>query len=122
MMESLLKRIKLLDNRSKDEEIRLDLYSTLVPYILSVDVFKNNKDIKAFIESLKLKKEIKWYVYKSRTQLVARISREIQRADREMLLFNAKVLKQHALSSENTNNESAKKEIVDILNKYSRNR
>lgn len=121
-MELLIKRIKLIDNRSKDDVIRLELYATLISYLLSTEAFKSNKDIKEFIELLELKKELKEYVYKSRTQIVARICREIEKGEREMLLHNVKVLKHHALSLESDNNEKSKKNIVDMINKYSRNK
>lgn len=120
-MNPLLKRIKLIDNRSRDEDIRLDLYATLIPYILSVDIFKNNIDIKDFIESLSLQNELREYVYKSRTLIAARMSREIQKGDRNQLLHFVKALKNHA-SNQEDDNESNKKNIVEMLNKYSRNK
>ncbi|MBE6064822.1 hypothetical protein [Clostridium cochlearium] len=122
-MKLLIKRIKLIDNRSKDEVIRLELFATLIPYIFSKEVFKNNKDIKSFIDLLELQNEIKDYVYKSRTQIVARICKEIQNSERKALLHNAKVLKSSALELENNGkDEKSRKNIVDVLNKYSRNK
>lgn len=129
MEELLLKRIKLIDSRLKEEDVRLDLYSTLIPYILSKNIFRNNKEIKEFIDLLSLEKKLKSYVYNTRTQIAARLCREIQKSDRDRLLHNAKVLKNHALNLEintytknNTTYEKNKKSIIDVLNKYSRNK
>lgn len=130
MKELLIYNINNLDSRLKEEELKIGLYSTLIPFLLSFDFFKYNIDIQIFLENLKLKKEIKPYVYNSRTLIVAKIAREIEKFNKEELVYNIKFFKEYCKNYEKENNvnkysksnKNKEERIVQMLNKYSRNK
>lgn len=84
--------ISKIDKRSGTDQIRLSLYSIITVILLSKEVFKKNIDIVPFIDSLNL--NYKEYIFKSRTLLVARVIRYIEKAEHEDLLLFIEVCKQ----------------------------
>ena len=78
-------KLNHLNRRSNPEQLRVELFSCLTYIFLSKEYFKNNKDIVEFNKALQI--DLKDYVYKSRTLLVARMNREIQKADKDILLL-----------------------------------
>jgi len=128
MLKHLLRKINSLDARKSAEALKIDLYSTLIPYIFSREVYNDNKDLKEFIDKLSLKLPVKDYLYSARPQIVARISKEIFHAEKEMLVENMNVLKKDAerFMEESKNNglgdKPTKKDFVEVINKYSRNK
>ncbi|AUJ25174.1 hypothetical protein [Virgibacillus dokdonensis] len=128
MVESIIRRINLIDTRVKENDLRLELYATLIPLLLSKEVFQNNKEISNFTDKLILKKTLRDYVFRSRSQIVARISREIEEYSKAQLAHAVKVMKEHISSENLTKGESYFKsdkkteKIVSTINKYSRNK
>lgn len=104
------------------------MYAALLPYLFSTEVFDNNKDIKEFIDKLKLSRPVKDYLYAARPQIVARIAKEIYIADKETLVANMNILKADTerLIQESRNSNLGetpkKKDFSEIINKYSRNK
>lgn len=134
MNNHLEKKIQKLsiDNKEEDQ-LRMDLYSTMIPFLLSKEQFKRNDDIKEFTNQLKLKKEMKDYLFASRTQIVARIVREVEDFDEIQMKENIKIFKKYSLS--NNSNQSLQKDnrntarqtkaeekILKMMDKYSRNK
>lgn len=121
-----------IDNKEEDQ-LRMDLYSTMIPFLLSKEKFKRNDDIKEFTNQLKLKKEMKDYLFASRTQIVARIVREVEDFDEIQMKENIKIFKRYS-SSNNSNQPlqkdnrntarqtKAEEKILKMMNKYSRNK
>ena len=111
----------------------MDLYSTLIPYLLSTEKFKRNSEIKNFTNRLKLKRELKDYLFASRTQIVARMVREIENFDEFLLKENIRAFKEYNLMEHNETSSDIKTEkvgkklgaedrILKTINKYSRNK
>lgn len=134
MNNHLEKKIQKLsiDNKEEDQ-LRMDLYSTMIPFLLSKEQFKRNDDIKEFTNQLKLKKEMKDYLFASRTQIVARIVREVEDFDEIQMKENIKILKKYSLSNNsnqplqkdnrNTARQTkAEEKILKMMDKYSRNK
>lgn len=126
-----------LKTKSDIEELRCDLYSILTTVLFSKEDFKSNKDIKNFLDKLGI--TLKDYVMKSRTQIIAKVLRIVQKADEEQIkkfttqinifFVNDKKEKITQISSKTqvNNNKSSKKNkdknnyMTEILKKYSRN-
>lgn len=126
-------KIKNLSLNKNEFQLKMDLYSTLIPYLLSTEKFKRNSEIKNFTNRLKLKREFKDYLFASRTQIVARMVREIENFDEFLLKENIRVFKEYNLMEHNETSSDIKTErvgkksgaedrILKTINKYSRNK
>ena len=126
-------KIKNLSLNKNEFQLKMDLYSTLIPYLLSTEKFKRNSEIKNFTNRLKLKRELKDYLFASRTQIVARMVREIENFDEFLLKENIRVFKEYNLMEHNETSSDIKTEkvgkklgaedrILKSINKYSRNK
>ncbi|MFQ6322533.1 hypothetical protein [Lactococcus garvieae] len=132
MDKQLKRKINSLSLNKNEEDMRLDLYSTLIPFLLSKEEFKRNADVRVFTDQLIIKKELKDYLFASRTQIVARIVREIESYDEEQLINNIEILKKYALNEKvqekrkeiprDEKQSKAEEKILRMLNKYSRNK
>ncbi|MBU6001032.1 hypothetical protein KQ236_11900 [Lactococcus lactis] len=126
-------KIKNLSLNKNEFQLKMDLYSALIPYLLSTEKFKRNSEIKNFTNRLKLKRELKDYLFASRTQIVARMVREIENFDEFLLKENIRVFKEYNLMEHNETSSDIKTEkvgkklgaedrILKTINKYSRNK
>lgn len=133
MNKQLQKKIESLSINKEEETMRLELYGTLIPFLLSREEFKRNSDVRNFTDKLIIKKELKDYLFASRTQIVARIAREIENYDEEQLRKNIVILKNQLLNKKdfieennklNTTKRQSKAEekILRMMDKYSRNK
>ncbi|MCC2530794.1 hypothetical protein LKL13_04525 [Bacillus velezensis] len=85
-LRTLLHSLKSIKN---DDIYRSETYSIYVIFFLSTEIFKNNIDVKDFLEEnpefhlfiKKYKMELKDYLFNSRTVLVGRFIRIIQKAE-----------------------------------------
>ena len=127
--EILHHKIKKLKQLDKPEFLRFDLYSILTIILLSKKEFKSNNHISGFLGRLDI--TFKDYVFKSRTLILARVLRIIEKADDEVLVRYKKIIIE--IYSAKTEDESikdtpAKKEpkkdsyFSDVLKKYSRSK
>lgn len=133
MNKQLQKKIESLSINKAEETMRLELYGTLIPFLLSKEEFKRNSDVRNFTDKLIIKKELKDYLFASRTQIVARMAREIENYDEEQLRKNIVILKNQLLNKKyfieennklNTTKRQSKAEekILRMMDKYSRNK
>ncbi|WP_462392619.1 hypothetical protein [Clostridium cadaveris] len=125
-------RINKIQDINNEELLRYELYSILTAILLSTEEFRSNKEIGPFLNLLNL--NFKEYVMKSRTNIISRTLRNIEKADLNTLQLYKKVLKE--LYTNSKDNEIKEKDIKqnkdkkqnkdnymsDILNKYSRNK
>ncbi|OME04670.1 hypothetical protein BSK64_15610 [Paenibacillus odorifer] len=119
-MKILWKKVRQLSIKREVEQSKMDLYSVLIPTILSTEIFKNNRDIKELVDLLKVQ-DLKDYLYDSRTALLARLIREIQKNNEEDLNFNINEFKKKSLDIIERKNLIEQSEITGFINKYSRN-
>ncbi|EMF0506862.1 hypothetical protein ACOYYN_13770 [Enterococcus lactis] len=83
--EKLLKNEVLkLDSRLAIDKQKLLLYGITTAIILSKEIFPNNKDIRNFTDFIHLTM-LKDYLYKSRTALLARMCRELEKMTDEQI-------------------------------------
>ena len=125
-MIDVIKKIDRIKNLEKIENKHYELYPIVVMLVIKKNYFKRNDDL---IELLKIfNLEFKDYVMKSRTLLLARILREIEKIkDVDDVVLNLK-----KILVENTNEEGKtpqnkvknrdKKYLDNIIEKYSRNK
>lgn len=73
--------------KSKNTELfRMGIYGLITKIILSKEIFKKNSDINKLLNILDLK--YKKYVMRSRTNIISRVIRDIERMNKkELLLF-----------------------------------
>ncbi|RXF31475.1 hypothetical protein EG868_10895 [Enterococcus faecalis] len=133
MNNYLKKRIQKLSIDKDEFQLKMDLYSTMIPFLLSTEKFKRNAEIRDFTNQLKLKKEMKDYLFASRTQIVARMVREIESFDEIQVKENIQIFKTYNMASEenepdkslsqNTLRQNkAEEKILKMMDKYSRNK
>ena len=74
-----------LNGNTNTDLLRLELYSIVTDVFLSKEYFNKNRDIVAFIDAINFKYAD--YLFRSRTLLLARILRDINKADKDELLL-----------------------------------
>ena len=100
-------------NQNETEELRLFLYSIYVAILLNRELFHNNNEIKDFC--LQLSFPLKDYVFKSRTLVISRFMRKIEKLDELDLQKYLKVAKELLYYTKNKENHSN-----DTLEKFRR--
>lgn len=102
-----------LTKRTQEDELRFSLFGCSVVFFLSKGYFPNNKDIALFINSFHLYPDetgpYRKYIYNSRTLLVARIVRDIYKADRKKLNRYLNAIKALVFSDTYAHSESQNK-------------
>lgn len=79
MKNLVVEKLKMINNSKNDELARIELYAVITHIILSKDFFSNNSDISSLLGKFNI--EAKPYLLKSRTTMLGRFLRKIQRAD-----------------------------------------
>ncbi|WP_019420004.1 hypothetical protein [Paenibacillus sp. OSY-SE] len=74
-----------LNGNTNIDLLRLELYSIVTDVFLSKEYFNRNSDIVAFIDAINY--QYADYLFKSRTLLLARILRDINKAEKNELLL-----------------------------------
>lgn len=87
MSSSKYARTKLskMNKRTDVESIRFELYSILTHVVLSKEFYQHNKEISEFTEGANI--IFKEYVFDSRTLLLARLLREVEKASNEKIFL-----------------------------------
>ncbi|CAI3195047.1 hypothetical protein [Clostridium neonatale] len=124
----IIEKMKKIKSLKDEDQLRYEMYSFFTNLILSKEEFKFNKDIKEFLENFNM--EFKKYVLDSRTLVLARTLREIEKLDKDSLEKYKAILEKIYLKengeSMNANKKNNIKETDDyvsgILKKYSRNK
>ena len=121
------KRLTNIKKSSDIEIIKLELYGIVVDFILSKEEFPLNENIADFLTELKI--SYKPYLLKSRTTMLGKIIRNIEKADESQLrlyisILQSKLEMQENNSSTEKNIKSTKKSksnyMSNLINKYSR--
>ena len=125
-MIDVIKKIDRIKNLEKIENKHYELYPIVVMLVIKKNYFKRNDDL---IELLKIfNLEFKDYVMKSRTLLLARILREIEKIkDVDDVVLNLKKIFIKNINEEdrtvqNKGKNRDKKYLDSIIEKYSRNK
>ncbi|TOY85853.1 hypothetical protein DIS15_03460 [Levilactobacillus brevis] len=87
----LRSELDTLDSRTNNERIRYQLYSIYVNILINHTLFPKNDDIKTLCSSLNF--ELKDYVFRSRTLLIARFMRKIEHLNDDDIIAFLKVAK-----------------------------
>ena len=90
--EIWMKKIRYINNLKDEELIRLESFSVIVSFMLSKDAFRANVDLKIFMEELGI--ECKPYLTKSRTAMLAKMLRIVEKAEKQQLLKYIDVINQ----------------------------
>lgn len=120
----ILKRIINLKNLKDVELIKMELYGIVVGMILSKEEFPNNAEIAFFFKQLKI--EYKPYLLKSRTALLGRAVRNIEKADENQIRFYLEIIEERAkLENEEKAKDKEKRQkksnyMSTIMQKYGR--
>lgn len=96
--------------------IRLELYSIVTDVFLSREYFNRNSDIVAFIHAINY--QYADYLFKSRTLLLARILRDINKAEKNELLLimrNLQFLLFTDIEPDNKTKDRKTKNYVDSI-------
>ena len=125
-MIDVIIKIDRIKNLEKIENKHYELYPIVVMLVIKKNYFKRNDDL---IELLKIfNLEFKDYVMKSRTLLLARILREIEKIkDVDDVVLNLKKILIKNINEEdrtvqNKGKNRDKKYLDSIIEKYSRNK
>ncbi|NTM27961.1 hypothetical protein HQ710_11860 [Enterococcus faecium] len=104
------------------ELLKINIYGAISYLILSKEIFKKNKDISLFLNIIDI--SVKDYVMKSRTLLLSRIIRELEKMDIEQLkeVYKKTLNYIFALDEpESMKVKNRKKNSIDsVLNQFSR--
>lgn len=116
----LKSEINSIDPRTNPERVRFSLYSIYVIMLINKKLFKKNSDIKELCDELNI--NFKDYVFRSRTLLIARFMRKIEKIDSEEVYLFFEIAKKKI--SHEQNKESIKKETKsdkdNIFDKFGR--
>lgn len=122
--KQVISKISKIHNLKDMEYIKGELYSVFSILILSEESFSKNNDIKEFLEKFDIK--FKEYVYASRTNILGRVLREIQKADETRIKkFESILFKE--INNDNSDSKEKKKQnkeenyLLGILDRYTRN-
>lgn len=133
-LEKLRNLLHSLKGIKNDEIYRSESYSICVVFFLSREIFKNNIDVKDFLERnpeftlfiRKYKMGLKDYLFKSRTVIVGRFIRLIQKADIADLKAVVKVIQNIAFfeaknsTTNNIMNTTGENYYDSLLNQFKR--
>lgn len=123
--KQVINKVNRIQELKEIEYVKGEMYSIFSILILSKKQFNRNLEIKEFLGKFNI--SFKDYVYVSRTSVLARVLREIEKSDEErvrsigLILFNE-------LNSENVNVKNNYKKakrnddyLLGILDRYTRN-
>lgn len=127
--KSLYNKILSLEHIKDEDLLRINLFGYFSKIVLSKEIFKNNKELVEFIKSLGL--EFRDYVYASRTVVVSRLIRHLEKRDinqlkeilNKMIEFLSIQLEIVKVSDDNTSNQKKHSEsnyVKSIVEKYRR--
>lgn len=125
LMDNDLYYLSTFATKSETKSIdimRINLYGLISAVILSKTIFKRNSEISVFLELVNI--TVKDYVMKSRTLLLSRIIRDIEKMDADQLKKIQKETVNYLFSIQNIQEVTSKKNkrnsIDDVLEKFGR--
>jgi hypothetical protein len=111
-----------LNGSMNTDLLRLELYSIVTDVFLSKEHFNRNNDIATFIN--KINYQYGDYLYKSRTLLLARILRDINKAEKNELVLITRTLQNllfnHIEPDTKTKGEKSKNYIDSLMGQFKR--
>lgn len=107
-----------LDVRSNVDRQKLTLYGLLTTIVLSKELFQKNKDIKLFTSAIGLD-NLGEYLFKNRTALLAKVSRELEKMDNEQVKELIHLLKKY-FDNDDRKNKSNNISTDDIISRFTR--
>lgn len=117
MIKYIYEKVSKIKKADSEDKIKLELYGVVSSFLLSEEIFKRNSEIKDFLENSSDKfKEIKPYVYLSKTLIIGRISREIEK---ESKLFNYNFALDIKAYIENWIKETDDSDVIEEPNRMS---
>lgn len=119
MKRVMIKKIISRTNTKNEDELRLNLYTVYCDYILSREAFKLNIDIKPFLEKNNM--FFKDYVYASRTVIISKVIRKIEKGQIEDLILYYKNIKNELfeeLSAPTKRRKHVVDDLDDVLNQF----
>lgn len=110
-----------LDVRTDTDRVRFKIYAIYIEMLLNHDLFHHNDDIKPFCKKLNL--SFKDYVFRSRTLLVSRIIRLIEKSDAQSLILYKSVANSliESYSKGSLKENKSKVSNTNIIDKFGRN-
>lgn len=133
-IEIITKSLNKIKHTKNTEQITEQLYGLYTYILLNRNMFKRNSDLKNFIEPLFEKinvyytKDIQFkdYVYKSRSLVIARFIRIIEKSNnnvRNELILNAETLLLDEQKNDGQVNKKRKRKntVDDLLTRFERN-
>lgn len=108
--KNLNKKIKELNDIKDLELVRMEIYSVIVSMIFSKEEFKTNMEIAHLMDSMSI--DYRDYVLKSRTIILSKVLRKVQKADENTLRkYIESIVEQHILNESNKNDTDRDIEI-----------
>ncbi|MGR6904772.1 hypothetical protein [Lysinibacillus sp. BSL11] len=103
-LEKLRHLLQSIKNIKNEDIFRSESYSIFVLFLLSTEIFTYNPNIKEFLEKnsefnsflIKYEMELKEYLFKSRTVLIGRFIRIVEKADIKDLKLILKIIQEIA--------------------------
>ena len=133
-IEIITKSLNKIKHTKNTEQITEQLYGLYTYILLNRNMFKRNSDLKNFIEPIFEKinvyytKDIQFkdYVYKSRSLVIARFIRTIEKSNnnvRNELILNAETLLLDEQKNDGQVNKKRKRKntVDDLLTRFERN-
>lgn len=115
-----LKYVKMnlasLDKRSNIEQKRVILFSSYTYIILSKEIYENNPEIRKLISNLNL--DFKDYVFRSRTTVVARLIRILEKAPESDINFYLDTIMEILFNNISSGNRKKSTSISDTISKF----
>lgn len=119
-------KLNNLDMRTDVDRVRFKIYAIYIEILLNHDLFQYNDDIKLFCQKLNI--SFKDYVFRSRTLLISRVIRLIEKADIQSLILYKSVAdsliesySKNNLKKNKIRNDKLKKQSINIIDKFGRN-
>lgn len=120
----IVNKVKSIQFVEDIDLLRFEMYGIFTTIILSKEIFKNNKEIKNFIDLFSI--DSKPYMLKSRTIILSKVIRHIEKIDKVELVEYRKKLKEiyitNKYESNTISNKKEKNYMETLLKKYSRNK
>lgn len=122
--EIWMKKIRYINNLKDEELIRLESFSVIVSFMLSKEAFRANVDLKIFMEELGI--ECKPCLAKSRTAMLAKMLRIVEKAEKQQLLKYIAVINQKISDipeeekTQTQNKKNKKNYMKEVLELYGR--
>lgn len=122
MINLLWRKIRKFEVSKDIESTKMEFYSILIPTILSTEIFNKNDQIKELVKEFEVELSFGDYLFSSRTALLARVIREIEKNNQESLIRNVNIFKEYILNRISERNLIEESETTKFINKYSRNK